>query len=46
MSDQNPAIESQTFIKNSLAAAIQIGLLLLLVAWCLEILKPFIGIVA
>jgi len=39
-------LESQRFVKNSLAAAIQIGLLFLLAAWCLDILKPFIGIIA
>ena len=46
MSDQNPAMENQTFVKNSLAAAIQIGLLFLMAAWCLKILTPFIGVVS
>ena len=36
----------QSFIKNSIAAAIQIGLLFLMAAWCLKIITPFIGIVA
>ena len=39
-------LESQRFVKNSLAAAIQIGLLFLMAAWCIDILKPFIGIIA
>ena len=46
MSNQNPAMENQTFIKNSLAAAIQIGLLFLMAAWCLKIITPFIGVVS
>ena len=46
MSDQNPYVEDQSFIKNSVAAAIQIGLLLLMAAWCLKIITPFINIVA
>lgn len=46
MSDQNPTREDQSFVRNSLAAAIQIGLLFLLAAWCLKIISPFIGIVA
>jgi predicted PurR-regulated permease PerM len=46
MSDQNSAMENQTFIKNTLAAAIQIGLLFLMAAWCLKIITPFIGVVS
>jgi len=46
MPDQNPAQESQQFVKNSLNAAIQIGLIFLLASWCLDIVKPFIGIIA
>jgi predicted PurR-regulated permease PerM len=46
MSDQNTATEDKSFIKNSVAAAIQIGLLFLMAAWCLKIITPFIGIVA
>lgn len=34
------------FVRNSLAAAIQIGLIFLLAAWCIQIITPFIGIVA
>ncbi len=36
----------QSFVKNSLAAAIQIGILFLMAAWCIRIITPFIGIVA
>lgn len=46
MSNQTSHEEDQAFIKNSLAAAIQIGLLFLMAAWCLKIITPFIGIVA
>lgn len=46
MSNQSTSAESQSFIKNSLAAAIQIGLLFLMAAWCLKIITPFIGVVA
>jgi len=45
MSEQNPSPEDQSFINNSLAAAIRIGLLFLIVVWCLRIISPFIGIV-
>jgi len=46
MSNQNTPAADPAFIKNSLAAAVQIGLLFLMAAWCLKILSPFIGIVA
>ena len=46
MSDQNPHVEDQAFIKNSVAAAIQIGLLFLMAAWCIRIISPFISVVA
>ncbi len=46
MTDQNTSVESKRFVKNSLAAAIQIGLLFLLASWCIDIISPFIGIVA
>jgi len=46
MSNQPPTPEDQSFVRNSLAAAIQIGILFLLAAWCLKIISPFIGIVA
>jgi predicted PurR-regulated permease PerM len=34
------------FVRNSVAAAVQIGLLFLIAAWCLKIVTPFIGIIA
>ena len=47
MSDQNPSsMQEQSFVRNSLAAAIQIGLVFLLAAWCIRIIAPFIGVVA
>jgi len=46
MSEQHSVQEDQSFIRNSLAAAIQIGLIFLMAAWCIKIISPFIGIVA
>ena len=46
MSDLNPSSEDQAFVRRSLAAAIQIGLLFLLASWCLQIVMPFVGIVS
>lgn len=46
VSNQTQQTERQIFVRNALAAAIQIGLIFLLAAWCLDIVKPFIGIVA
>jgi predicted PurR-regulated permease PerM len=46
MPDQNSSSQRQVFVGNSLAAAIQIGLILLLAIWCFNIIRPFIGIVA
>jgi len=46
MSDQNTAKVDHLFVRNSLAAAIQIGLLFLMAFWCLKIVSPFIGIIA
>lgn len=42
----NTPAEDTQFIRNSVAAAIQIGILFLLAAWCIQIIRPFIGIVA
>ncbi len=38
--------EDTAFLRNSLAAAVQIGILFLLAAWCIRIISPFIGVVA
>lgn len=46
MSDDQSAMSTQAFTKNAISAAIQIGLLFLLAAWCFHIIKPFIGLVA
>jgi predicted PurR-regulated permease PerM len=45
MSDTIQSTEEQTFVRNSVAAAIQIGLLFLLASWCLKIIYPFLGVV-
>ncbi len=45
MSTANQASEDQAFVRRSLAAAIQIGLIFLLASWCLKIIYPFIGLV-
>jgi predicted PurR-regulated permease PerM len=46
MTDKNAALDTHRFVQNSMAAAIQIGAIFLLASWCLDIVKPFIGIVA
>ncbi len=46
MSEPTDSILGQAFVKNSVAAAIQIGLLFLMATWCLKIVSPFIGIIA
>lgn len=46
MTNQDSTSESQKFVRNSLAAAIQIGAIFLLASWCIDIVRPFIGIVA
>jgi predicted PurR-regulated permease PerM len=46
MSDSKQFSEEQAFVSNSLAAAIQIGVLFLLASWCLKIIFPFIGLVS
>ena len=45
MADHSTKVD-HAFVQNSLAAAIQIGLLFLVAAWCIKIVYPFIGIVA
>jgi len=45
MSSPIQSPEDQAFVRNSLAAAIQIGLIFLMAMWCLKILYPFIGVV-
>ena len=37
--------EDQAFVRRSLAAAIQIGVIFLLASWCLQIIMPFVGLV-
>jgi len=46
VSNQNTPAADPVFIKNSLAAAVQIGLLFLMATWCLKIVSPFIGVIA
>jgi predicted PurR-regulated permease PerM len=46
MSGSIQSPEDQAFIRNSLAAAIQIGLIFLLTLMCLKIIYPFINVVA
>jgi len=45
MSESNQSTEDQAFVRRSLAAAIQIGVIFLLASWCLQIIMPFLGIV-
>jgi len=46
MSNSKQSSKDQAFVRRSLAAAIQIGLIFLLASWCLKIIYPFIGLVA
>jgi predicted PurR-regulated permease PerM len=46
MHDLKSGSEDSAFLRNSLAAAVQIGVLFLLAAWCIRIVEPFIGIVS
>lgn len=46
MSNPNQSSEDQAFVRRSLAAVIQIGVIFLLASWCLKIIYPFIGLVA
>jgi predicted PurR-regulated permease PerM len=46
MSEQDSNSATQAFTKRALNAAIQIGILFLLASWCIDIIRPFVGIVA
>jgi len=46
MSHSKQSSKDQAFVRRSLAAALQIGLIFLLASWCLKIIYPFIGLVA
>ena len=42
MSEENLQSDDKVFIRRTIEAAIQIGVLFLLVVWCYDIIKPFI----
>jgi len=46
MSNSKQSSKDQAFVRRSLAAAIQIGLIFLMASWCLKIISPFLGLVA
>ncbi len=46
MSNSKQSSKDQAFVRRSLAAAIQIGLIFLMASWCLKIIFPFLGLVA
>jgi predicted PurR-regulated permease PerM len=46
MSNSKQLSKDQAFVRRSLAAALQIGLIFMLGSWCLKIIYPFIGLVA
>jgi predicted PurR-regulated permease PerM len=46
MSESTQSQEHQDYVRKTLSAAIQIGLIFLLVSWCLKIITPFVGVVA
>ncbi len=43
MSENPTSISTQQFTRNAVEATIRIGVLLVLVAWCFQITRPFIG---
>ncbi len=43
MSENPTSTSTQQFTRNAVEATIRIGVLLLLVAWCFQITRPFIG---
>lgn len=45
MSQSTQSPEDQAFVRRSLAAALQIGVIFLLASWCLRIIMPFLGVV-
>ena len=45
MSDTNPSREDELFQHRALESAIRIGLILLLVVWCFNIVKPFLMLI-
>ena len=45
MTDFKPSGEREEFVGNMLEAAVRIGVLFLIVAWCFNIMKPFIVVV-
>jgi len=46
VSNSKQSSKDQAFVRRSLAAAIQIGLIFLMASWCLKIIFPFLGLVA
>ena len=46
MSNSKQSSKDQAFVRRSLSAAIQIGLIFLMASWCLKIIFPFLGLVA
>ena len=42
MSEENQQSDDKVFIRRTIEAAIQIGLLFLIVVWCYDIIKPFV----
>lgn len=46
MSNSKQSSKDQAFVRRSLAAAIQIGVIFLLASWCFKIIYPFTGLVA
>ena len=45
MTDLTKIKADNQFIRNALEAAIRIGILLVLILWCFDIVRPFITIV-
>ena len=41
MSNSNPSLDDERFLRRAMEAAVRIGVLFLLVAWCFRIIQPF-----
>jgi predicted PurR-regulated permease PerM len=41
MSNSNPSLDDERFLRRAMEATVRIGVLVLLVAWCFRIIQPF-----
>ena len=46
MDDPQAAWDADAFVRKALEAVVRVGFVVLLVVWCFDIVKPFIGVLA